>query len=34
MLLYNLGNKNNYEKSFQTLLNLYYLPSLSVGVDY
>lgn len=34
MLLYTLANKNNYEKSFQTPLNLYYFSSLSIGVDY
>jgi len=34
MLLYNTAKKNTCKKSFQTLSNLYYSSSVSIGVDY
>lgn len=33
MLPYTLANENSYETSLQTLLNLFYLSSVTIGVD-
>lgn len=33
MLPYSLANENNYETFLQALLNLFYLSSVSIGVD-